>query len=96
VPVDLGRQLLREKRDDPAHVERLLALRKADARDHLLHRGGVHVGVALEQLVHDERAHVVGAQRRERALEGAADGGAEGVDDHCFGHLEGLLVSGGG
>ena len=50
-------------------------------------RAGSTLGVALEQLVDDEGAHLVGAQLGQRALEGAADRRADGVDDHCFGHL---------
>ena len=56
------------------------------AHEDLLDERRVHVRVALEQLVDDEGAHLVGAQLGQRALEGAADGRADGVDDHCFGH----------
>ena len=69
-------------------VEGLQALRHADAAEDVLDQGGVDAGVALEQLVDDEGAHLVGAQLGERALEGTADRRAEGVDDHCFGHSE--------
>ena len=49
---------------------------------------GVHVRVALEQPVDDVGAHLVGALLGQRSLEGAADRGADGVDDHGFGHRE--------
>ena len=48
---------------------------------------GLDLGIALEQLVDHEGAKLVRAQLGERALEGPADGRADGVDDHCFGHL---------
>ena len=47
----------------------------------------LHLGIPLEQLVDHEGAHLVGAQLGEGTLEGPADGRADGVDDHCFGHL---------
>ena len=53
----------------------------------LLDRRRVDVRVALEQLVDDEGAHLVRAELGERALEGAPDGRADGVDDHCFRHV---------
>ena len=85
--VDRLRQLLGEQRDDAADVEGLQALRHAAAAEDVLDQGRVDLGVALEQLVDDEGAHLVGAQLGERALEGTADRRADGVDDHCFGHL---------
>ena len=62
------------------------ALRHAAAAEDVLDQGRVDVGVALEQLVDDEGAHLLGAQLGQRALEGTADRRADGVDDHCFGH----------
>ena len=84
--VDLLRQLLGEQRDDAADVERLQALRHAAAAEEVFDRGRVDLRVALEQLVDDVGAHLVGAQLRQRALEGAADRRADGVDDDCLGH----------
>ncbi len=48
--------------------------------------GGIDARVALQQLVDDERERLVRAQRRERALEGAADRRPDGVDDDGFRH----------
>ena len=79
--------------DDPADVEGLQALGHAAAAEDVLDRGRVDVRVALEQPVDDVGAHLVGALLGERALEGAADRGADGVDDHCFGHGEVSLRS---
>ena len=70
-------------------VERLQALGHAAAAEHVLDRSRVDVGVALEQLVDDVGGGLVGAQLGERALEGAPDRAADGVDDHGFGHLRG-------
>jgi hypothetical protein len=42
--------------------------------------------MALQELVDDERARLVRAELGERALEGASDRRADGVDDHCFRH----------
>ena len=47
---------------------------------------GIDVGVALEQPVDHEGAGLIGAQLGQRALEGAADRGPQGVDDDCFRH----------
>ena len=71
------------------------ALRHADAAEHVLDQGRVDLGVALEQLVDDEGAGLLGAQRGQRALEGTADRRADGVDDHCIGHSVFSLDSGG-
>ncbi len=46
----------------------------------------VDVRVALEELVDDVGGGLVGAKLGERALEGAPDRAADGVDDHGFGH----------
>ena len=54
----------------------------------VLDRRRVDTRVALEQLVDDEGARLVRAELGQRALEGAPDGRADGVDDHCFGHCE--------
>ena len=62
------------------------ALRHADAAEDVLDQGRVDLGVALEQLVDDEGAHLLRAQLGQRALEGTADRRADGVDDDCFGH----------
>jgi hypothetical protein len=64
----------------------LEALRKADAAVDLLDQLGVDLLVPLEQGVHDERAHLVGAKLGQRALEGAADRCTDGIDDHRFRH----------
>src|SRR5680860_1201512 len=84
--VDLLRQLLREQADGPPDVEGLQALRHAAAAEEVFDRGRIDLGVALEQPVDDEGAHLVGAQLGQRALEGAADRRADGVDDDCLGH----------
>ncbi len=57
-------------------------------------RAGSTLGVALEQLVDDEGAHLLRAQLGQRALEGTADRRADGVDDYCFGHAGHLLRAG--
>ena len=44
------------------------ALRHADAAEDVLDQGRVDVGVALEQLVDDEGAHLLGAQRASEPL----------------------------
>ena len=61
----------------------------------LLDSAGSTLGVALEQLVDDEGAHLVRAELGERALEGAADGRANGVDDDCFRHLSSPVATDG-
>jgi len=94
---DLQRQPLREQGDDSAHVEGLLALGHTAAGDDLLDQRRIHAGVCLEQPIDDQRAHLVRAHLGQRALEGATDGSADGVDDHCFGHASRLLwLDGGG
>jgi hypothetical protein len=75
-------QLLREEHHDAGQVESLQPLRQADAAVELLDLCRVDLGVALEQRVHDERAHLVRAELGQRALEGPADGRANGVHDH--------------
>src|SRR5680860_1320945 len=84
--VDLLRQLLGEQGDDAADVEGLQALQHAAAAEEVFDRGRIDLGVALEQPVDDEGAHLVGAQLGQRAREGAADRRADGVDDDCLGH----------
>ena len=69
-----------------ADVEALQALRKADAAIDLFDQLGIDLRVALEQGVQHEGAHLVRAQLGKGALEGAADGRANGVDDDCFRH----------
>ena len=91
------RQLLGAQRDDARDVEGLQALRHAAAAVELLDAGRVDVGVAVEQRVDHERAHLVWAQLGEGALEGASDRGADGIDDHGFRHLrspESLVLTG--
>ena len=92
MPLTDTRQLLGEQHHDPGDVEGLNALRQAAAGVDLLDRLGVDVGVALEELVDHEGAHLVRSHRGQRALEGAADRGPDGVDDHCFGHGFDLLA----
>ncbi len=43
--------------------------------------------VALDQRLQRDRREVVGADGLQRALHGASDGRAYGVDDHCLWHL---------
>ena len=69
-------------------LKRLQALRHAATAEQVLDGGRVHLRVPLEQLVDDEGAHLVGALLGQRSLEGTADRGADGVDDHGFWHLE--------
>ena len=85
-PVGLLAELLAQEHRDAGDVVGLQPLGEAAAGDDLLHGGRVDAGVALEHLVEDVREGLVGSQRRERALEGAADRGADRVDDHGFGH----------
>jgi hypothetical protein len=82
-----------EQGDDPADVERLQALRHAATAEQVLDGGRVHLRVPLQQLVDDEGAHLVGTLLGQRSLEGTADRGADGVDDHGFWHLARLLRS---
>jgi hypothetical protein len=85
----------RHRRAAPAgEVESLLALGHADAAEDFFDVLGVDTRVALEELVDDEGAGVVGAKLGQRALEGAADRGADGVHDHCFRHLGWFSLSG--
>src|SRR5207244_10620901 len=91
--VDGIRELLREEYGDAAEVPALLALREPHTRDDVLDGRGVDAGVALEQPVDHERGHVVGADADQRALEGAPDRGANGVDDDCFWHEISFLGS---
>jgi hypothetical protein len=84
-------ELVGQQHGDAGDVVGLQALRQATAGDELLDGSGIDVGVALEQLIHDERERLVGAQRGERALEGSTHGRPDGVDDDGFGHENGPL-----
>ena len=80
------RQPLREQRDDAAHVEALQPLRQPHAAVDLLDQLGVDLGIALEQGIHDEGAHLVGRSWASEPLKARPIGRSDGVDDHCFGH----------
>ena len=57
------------------------------AHHHVDDRLRVELRVALDDRAQRHRGEVVGADRFERSLDGAPDGRADGVDDHCFGHV---------
>jgi hypothetical protein len=75
-----------EDADDAAHVVALLATGETDAEHQVVDVArveGRHLG---QRCLHDGGGEVVGAHVLQGALEGAADGGAGGADDDCFGH----------
>src|SRR4029450_8195921 len=80
---------------DAPDVEGLEALGHAAAADDLLHRLRSDLGVALEELVENEGAYVVGSQLRKRAFERAADRCPDRIDDDCFWHLPFLCFANG-
>src|SRR5215210_1388235 len=88
------REPLGQEGDYPAHVEALEALREADPAVDLLDQLRVHLLVALEQRVDDERAHLIRAELGQGALEGAANGCANGIDDHWFRHGAEIYLGG--
>ncbi len=90
-PGDRLGQLLGEQRDDAGDVEALQALGHAAAAVDVLDQLGRDVGVALEQLVDDERCRLLGTKLGERSLERTSDRAAGGVDDHGFRHCLRLL-----
>ena len=73
-PVRLLAELLAQQDGDAGDVVRLQTLGQAAAGDDLLDARRVHPGVALEQLIDDERQSLIRPQPGERALEGAPDG----------------------
>src|SRR3984957_2947943 len=72
--------------DDAPEVIRLLAGRRRHAADDVVHASPGYLGMAPEQLVDDERGHVVGPHIHQAALVGAPDRRAQRVDDNSLGH----------
>ena len=77
----------REQPGDAPDVVALLALAEAAAHHDVDDRARVELGVALDQLAQRDRGEVVRADALQRSLPRSSDGGANGVDDHCFRHL---------
>ena len=80
--------------DHARHVVARLPARQPAAEQQVLDRGGVEVGDLVQRGLHDEGGEVVGPEVLERALVGAADGGARCGNDHCLGHGELRLLGG--
>src|SRR6202022_4564407 len=81
----------RQQQREAPDVVALLALAVAAAHHHVADRGLLELRVALDQRAQRYRRQIVGAHGLQRALGGAPDRGADGVDDYCFGHLGNLL-----
>jgi hypothetical protein len=84
----------REQRGVPPDVVTLLADRRRRAHHHVVGLREVDVGVAVGQCPDPDRGQIVGTHGLERPLARAPDRRSDGVDDHGFWHLVGLLVSG--
>ena len=88
-PVDrrAGQPVVAEQdRDDAGHVRALLVARLRAPEQEVVELGGVHPRHLRERRGDDGRGQVVGADVDERALPGAADGGAGGGNDDGVGH----------
>ncbi len=78
----------RQQRRVAADVVARLALGEAAAHHHVDDRAAsLELRVALDQRLQRHRRQVVGADRFQRPLDRPPDGRADGIDDHCFGHL---------
>ena len=76
--------------DDPRHVVAGLAARQPAAEVVVVDRLRVQLGDLGQRGLDDRRGQVVGTELGERALVGAADGGAGGGDDDGFRHAPSL------
>jgi len=76
----------REDSDRAGQVVAGLAGGLADTQHQVVDRRGVQLGHLGQRGPHHLHGQVVGAQVLERPLERAADRGAGGGHDHCFGH----------
>jgi hypothetical protein len=84
-----------EEADEARGVHALLGLGHGDADEEVLDLFGLDLGVARQERLDDLRGHGVGAGVAQAALEGAAKGCAQDVDDGDFtGHGGSLCVSG--
>ena len=78
---------LREQRRAAGEVHPLLLLREAAADDHVDDVLRLELRHLRHRLADREGEQVVGALVDQRALAGAPDRGADGADDHGFGHV---------
>jgi hypothetical protein len=83
----------REQRSVAPDVVALLAGPRCGAHQDVVGVREVDPGIALDQLPDRNRRQLIGSDCLQRASEGAPDGRADGVDDHCFWHV-GISSSG--